>query len=296
MHFDEEKIERLITISKQKPLLPEEFIPWELEPKEDEKFLSDCLVSLHGHPLFDTLSPDQKRELGRHEMVQSMYSYAWTEGLACLFFNKRLLTLTDNTSPEYRFLVRQLIEEFRHQDMFASAVKAIAGKAIIPNWIHVWLAKISIRYLPHDVMFMSVLAVEEVADVYGKIVRKDEEVYPVLRKVSELHHIEEGRHIFYTKMWLDKFTQKAGFIKRTIYSLIFLTNIVFLRSLYVRKEIFERIGVDDPEYYYQIARRHFKSKFAAECLQGAIEYVKDFRGFNALTRPLWRRILGVKLA
>jgi len=292
--YDESKIERLISISKAKPLLPEEFIPWDVEPSEETIFLPEKLISLAGHPLYDTLSEEQKIELGRHEVVQSMYSYGWSEGLACLFFNRYLLTLTDITSAEYRFLVRELIEEFRHQNMFSDAVRKLGIKPIQPTRLHKFVGKLTVNYFPADMVFMSVLAVEEIADVYGKHIRQDPKVYEVLRKVSELHQIEEGRHIHYTKMWLERFTSKAGFFKRTLYSMVFLYNVYFMRTLYVKKEIFEKIGVDNPAKYQKAAYKHFKNKFSSHCLDGIMDYVNEFNGFNFLTKPLWKKVLGVK--
>lgn len=293
--YDENKIERLIHISKTKPLIPEEFIPWQLDPVEEDIYLPDNLVSLQGHPLYETLTAEQKRELGKGEVVQSMYSYGWSEGLACLFFTKHLLTLDDSTSTEYRFLLRELIEEFQHQNMFSDAVMKLGVKPIKPTRMHKWMANMTIKLFPPDLVFMSVLAVEEIADVYGKLIRKDPKVYEVLRKVSELHHIEEGRHIHYTKMWLERFTSKAGFVKRSLFSLIFLMNIYFMRTLYVKEEIFARIGVENPKHFHKVAYKHFKKKFAKHCLGGAIDYVQEFRGFNFITRPLWNWVLGTQL-
>ena len=234
-----------------------------------------------------------KTELGKHEMVQAMYSYAWSEGLACLFFSRYNLTLQPD-SVEYRFLIRELIEEFRHQEMFAMAIEKMNGKPIKPSRMHNFWGKLTVNYLPPSWVFMSVLAVEMIADVYGKIIRKNDRVYKVLRKVSELHHIEEGRHIYYTKIWLKRFTEKAGWIKRSTYSVIILLNIYFMRTLYVKQEIFERIGVDDPKKYQRAAYRHFRYKYADQCLKESIEFVHEFKGFNWFTRPLWKIVLRAK--
>ena len=284
------QVERLIKISKEKPLLPQEFVPWKDEPTEDNIFLPEQLISLHGHPLYDTLTLEQKKELGRHEVVQVMYSYGWSEGLACLFFNRHLLTLQPD-NVEYRFLLRELIEEFQHQEMFAEAVKKLNGKPISPSFAHRMLGKITVNYFPSPTVFMSVLAVEHMADIYGKMMRKDKNVFSVLRKVSELHHIEEGRHIYYTELWLKRFTENAGFVKRTWYSLIVMFNILFMRTLYVKTEIFERIGVDDPKKYQKAAYNNFKKKFGRLCLDESIEFVNSFNGFNWLTRPFWKFFL-----
>ncbi|MEM9986143.1 MAG: diiron oxygenase [Bacteroidota bacterium] len=290
----DQQVERLIRISKEKPLIPEEYIPWDVEPGPDQLFLPEKVVSSEGLPFYDQLTPQQKRDLGRHEMVQVMYSYAWSEGLFCLFINRHILDLSPDTL-EYRFLVRELIEEFRHQDMFANAIDKLDGKPILPGRQHRFWGKMTVKYLPAAWVFMSGLSVELITDVYGKMIRRDKQVYEVLRKVSELHHIEEGRHIVFTQAWLNQYTAKANLIQRSWYSIIVMFNIFFMRTLYVKQEIFERIGVENPKECYRQARKHFKQRFADVCLKEAIEFVESWRGFNALTRPLWRWFLAAKV-
>ena len=249
---------------------------------------------MHGHPLWDTLTDKQQVELGKHEMVQAMYSYAWSEGLACVFFSRHNLTLQP-TTVEYKFLLWELIEEFRHQKMFAMAIEKMGGQPIKPSWAHIFFGKLTVKYLPSSWVFMSVLAVEMIADVYGKIIRRNNRVYSVLRKVSELHHIEEGRHIYYTKIWLKKFTDNAGWIKRSTFSIIVLLNVYFMRTQYVKEEIFKRIGVDNPKKYQKAAYRNYRYKYADQCLEEAIEFVEEFNGFNWFTKPLWKLVLKAKI-
>jgi hypothetical protein len=293
--FSDATVERLIRISKEKPLLPETFVPWHETIREEEQFMPESLISLQGHTLWETLTPSQQRELGRHEVVQVMYSYAWSEGLACLFFNRHLLTLSPE-SVEYRFLLRELIEEFRHQEMFSAVVTKLGGKPVAPGFWHRFWGKWSVKNMPADCVFMSVLSVELMTDVYGKHIRRDERVSNILRKVSELHNIEEGRHIFYTKLWLERFTKNAGFFRRSWYSVTVLLNLYFMRTLYVKKEIFERIGVEDPERYARAAAQNLKQKLGEHCLEDALEFVQSFNGFNWLTRPVWRWVMHVEVS
>lgn len=283
-------IERLIRISRDKPLLPEVFVPWKNAKEREEVYLPDQFVSLHGLPAYETLSEEQKHELARHEVVQVMYSYAWSESLFCLFMNRYLLTLTPD-HLEHRFLLRELIEEFRHQDMFSMAIEKLNGKPIPAGWNHRFWGKITVKFMPHSWVFMSALAVEQIADIYGKEMRRDPKVYSVLQKISELHHIEEGRHIYFTENLLKRYTMNAGFLKRSWFSCIMALNIHFMRTLYVKKQIFERIGAEKPDQLFREARKHYHKKFSAVCLESAIDYVESFQGFNRFTRAFWRWLL-----
>ncbi|MGZ3778891.1 MAG: diiron oxygenase [Mucilaginibacter sp.] len=288
------EIERLIRISREKPLMPETYIPWQLEPQPDEIFLPELLTSLFGLEVYDMLTPAQKLELGRHEVVQVIASYAWGECLFCLFMTRHILTLPLN-DVRHRFLLRELIEEFRHQEMFGQAIAKLGGEPIGQTGWHKFLGKFSNKYLPADYLFMGSVAVELVTDVYGNYARKSPDMYPVLKKMFDLHNIEEARHILFTKDLLKTYATKAGYIKRTLYSYVILFNILFVRTMYVKKEIFERIDLENPDRVFKIASKNFKKKFSENCLDDIIEFVDSWKGFNGATRWAWRWILGAKV-
>src|ERR1700743_1936288 len=285
--MDEKAIERLIKISQEHPLMPESYIPWDEEPAADDIFLPEILASLQGLDIYDSLTPTQKLELGRHELVQVIASYAWGECLFCLFMTRHMLTLpADNV--EHRFLRRELIEEFRHQEMFTQASARIGGSPLPQTRIHKFVGHFSNKYLPADYLFMGSVSVELVTDVYGNYARRNPQVYQVLRKMFDLHNIEEGRHILFTKALLERYSSKAGYIKRTLYSYVILINIYFIRTMYVKREIFERIGMENPDEVYKLAYNNFKQKFADKCLDDIIDFVDSWKSFNLVTCWVWR--------
>ena len=292
--MDVNEVERLIKISKERPLDAATFIPWQLEPTEDDIFLPEFLTSLHGLEIYDTLTPTQKSELARHELVQVIASYAWGECLFCLFMTRHILTLPLD-HVEHRFLLRELIEEFKHQEMFGQAIAKLGGQPIAQSRLHKFLGLFSNKYLPADYLFMGSVSVELVTDVYGTHARKTEHIYPVLKKMFDLHTIEEARHIIFTKSLLKTYAAKAGYIKRTLYSFVILGNIVFVRTMYVKNEIYQRIGLDNPDKVFKLAAKNFKQKFRDTCLTEITEFVNSWGGFNRATRWAWRWLLGVEV-
>jgi len=292
--MDVQEVERLIKISKEHPLMPETYIPWDLDPAPGDIFLPEALTSLQGLDIYDTLTPSQKLDLGRHELVQVIASYAWGECLFCLFMTRHILTLPlDNV--EHRFLLRELIEEFRHQEMFGQAIAKIGGEPIRQSGLHKFFGEFSNKYLPADYLFMGSVSVELVTDVYGNHARRSPNIYPVLKKMFDLHNIEEGRHILFTKSLLKDYAARADYIKRCLYSFVILFNILFVRTMYVKKEIYERIGLEDPEGIYKAASANFKKKFSDTCLKDIIKFVDSWKGFNNVTRWAWRLVLGANV-
>lgn len=288
--FDEQ-IERLIAISNKNPLLPDTYIKWDVKLEEHFELMPKTLLSLYGTNLFETISEKQKKELAKAEICQVMYSYAWSEGLACLFFFRHLVSGNSNISPEYRYLLIEAYEECRHQQMFSRAIEQMGVRPIPPRSAHRIFAWISTRFLPSDIMFMSVLAIELVTDVYGTELRKQDNIYPILAQISELHNIEEGRHIHFAELLLKRYTEKANVFTKSVYSIVVCLNIYFMRTMYVRKEIFKNIGLD-PDIYYSTAYKGLKEKFSKHCLKRAVSFVKEWDGFNWFTKLFWKKILG----
>src|SRR6185312_6820899 len=138
---------------------------------------------------------------------------------------------------------------------------------------------------------MGSVSIELVTDVYGTHARRSPNIYPVLKKMFDLHNIEEGRHILFTKNLLKDYAAKAGYIKRTLYSYVIMFNILFVRTMYVKREIYERIGIDNPEKTFEMASANFKKKFAETCLNDITKFVDSWGGFNRLTRWAWRSVL-----
>lgn len=274
--------------------MPETYVPWKEERETGEVFLPENLNSLQGMAIYDNLTDTQKLELGRHEMVQVLFSYGWGEGLFCLFMSRYVLTLQPDNIIR-RFLLREMIEEYRHQEMFEQAIQKLNGSPIKPSIVQRWIGLFTARFMPVDFLFMGSLSVELITDTYGDKTRKFPASYLVLRKVFDLHSIEEGRHIHFTKGLLKRYSDKAGFVKRTLYSFVILFNTYFIRRLYVKKEIYNRIGLADPDAVYKMALKNYKTKFTEIGLDGVVDFVKSWNGFNPLTRWAWRALMGVKV-
>jgi hypothetical protein len=292
--MDTATIERLTRISIENPLMPETYIPWANKPGEDETFLPAGYVSVDGLPVCRELSHAQIREIERHEAVQFMYSYAWLEALAVKFLGREVAKLQSGVA-ETRFMYREIIEEIRHQEMFGRAIEVVGGRPILPTGYHFFWSRICCQYLPSPWMFMIIVAGELVSDSIGRAVQKDPKVYSVFKKVAELHQIEEGRHIYFAKKYLEDYTRNAGPVTRTIYSALMAMHIYFMRTMYVKQEIFERVGIPKASSVFRQARRDYRRRFAENSVQSAVTFVKEFNGFNPVSRLFWRWFLKVEV-
>ena len=124
---------RLTKISRDDSHSFEDFFQWDKYSKDDGGyFMPPELLSIYGTPLFETLITWQLQELSRIEVIQILYLYAYTESVMCLYLARHLVK-SDFGSDEHAFLLREQIEEYRHQDMF------LCDSRFLGKTINLWL-------------------------------------------------------------------------------------------------------------------------------------------------------------
>jgi hypothetical protein len=118
-------IKQLIKTSRSQEVLFHSFFDWDnYDLSDDQRFMEESLISLHGLSIYDTLTEQQKKQLSKLEVSQIIYCYAQSETIMCHFMARHLLDVSFG-SDEFTFLLREQIEEYRHQDMFIRALELL---------------------------------------------------------------------------------------------------------------------------------------------------------------------------
>jgi hypothetical protein len=157
-----------------------------------EWMMSPELTSLHGTPLWDGLSEDQRRLLSKWE-VGNFFSLVLqgerplVQGLVHRLYSKR--------SPEAitEYLHHFVDEENKHMVMFGTFCRRYLGK-VYPEKKIITPAKMT-KEEEEIVFYCKVLVVEELGDYYNIFMQKDERLHPIVRELNRVHHIDESRHL-----------------------------------------------------------------------------------------------------
>jgi len=112
--------------------------------------------------------------------------------------------------------------------------------------MHKFFGEFSNKYLPADYLFMGSISVELVTDVYGNYARRAPNIYLSLKKCSTCIILKKAGIYYLPKSLLKTYSARAGYIKRTLYSYVILFNILFVRTMYVKKKYTSRIGLEKP--------------------------------------------------
>lgn len=194
----ERTAERLLKSSAEKFYDPDVDIDWSAPLVSDKIYQPEHRVSLYGTHLWDRLSPEQRVELGKHEIASVASNGIWFEVILMKMLLNEIYS-ADPRSSHVQYALTEIAEECRHSIMFGQAISKLGMPAYGPRKIVHRRARMLpvLGYGP--ALYGSVLIVEEVLDRWQREAMADENVQPMIRMVNRIHVLEEARHVTFAR-------------------------------------------------------------------------------------------------
>ncbi|MCE7008405.1 diiron oxygenase [Kibdelosporangium philippinense] len=194
----EKTAERLLNSSADKFYDPEVDIDWQAPLRENMRYAPDHRISLYGTGLWDQLTPEQRIELGKHEVASIASNGIWFEVLLMQMLLKEVYRI-DPTTRHAQYALTEIADECRHSTMFARAIERVGAPAYGPPPILKKLGRLLpvIGYGP--ALYGSILIAEEILDRIQRESMADENVQPLVRMVNRIHVLEEARHVTFAR-------------------------------------------------------------------------------------------------
>jgi hypothetical protein len=239
----EQTADRLLRSTALRSYDPELEIDWSAPLVDGLGYLPEERCSLYGTPLWRSLSPRQRLELGKHEAASVASVGIWLEFLLLRMLTK-LAYNDDPTSRHVQYALAEIADECRHSTMFARMIERMAVPAYGPRrWIF-GRGKL-LPFLAHGpAMWGAVLIGEEVIDRFQREMVGDENIQPLMRMVNRIHIVEEARHIGFARAEL---VRTAAAVPRweLPYHRLLLAHIAYIvcRSL-INPAVYAAVGLD----------------------------------------------------
>lgn len=220
-------LRRLSEMSVKKAHDPYLDIPWSapesaIEPG-DPRLCIDPRHPLARTAWYEQLDLDTRVRFGTEWLAQLLKYAIGFEGV----LSRGLLMFAQtvgNRSPDYRYVMHEVVEETRHSQMFqelldrldADPVPVSAAERFFDDRI-----AYSARHFP-ELFFIAVLGGEIFIDRQNRdeLRRPKAEVHPLIRRVLQIHVTEEARHVCFAEQYLKKHLPQIGARKRATLKLL----------------------------------------------------------------------------
>lgn len=269
-------------------------IDWDAPIDEDKLWMSEHRVSLYGTKLWDKLTPEQRKELGKHELVSILSFGIYAEaGLSTMLFQSVLKSraLVDD---HVRYALAEIGEETRHSIMFSRLINKTGLKPYLLPKIARKLSGV-ITLLPiGPSAYGGTLLIEEILDRGQREVMNDPNVQPHARQLMKIHVLEEARHITYAREQLVRGMEKAGPLSKAFHRIVLATMANGVFPVLVNPRVYRSVGINPLRGFLvaftsdQYVRN---TKFVAEPMARFFHDAGMAEG--RVTRLLWRLTRGV---
>jgi hypothetical protein len=287
------RIERLNAVSARRVIDPVVSLPGSLGPGQ---VLADDLLTVAGLGL--DLTPPQRARLSREELASITQAGIKFEAVLTAGFGLVIARARDLRAPSITYLLHEIGEESRHSRLFVRLLDQLEPQAVDPfdHGILGFLADRGVRLIVGfpALLFVLVLAGEEIPDLFQKLAAEHPETDPFLRQVNQYHRQEEGRHLSFARATLPEVWRRAGPIDR--FAVRFVAPLV-IRSMYeliVHPGVYASVGLPGWKTWWNVRRsegridlRHRATRPVLDALLAA-----GVVGRGAVPR-LWRSLCGV---
>ncbi|MGV9797622.1 diiron oxygenase [Mycobacterium sp. NPDC003449] len=280
--------ERLLKGSVRKSYAPIVDIDWDAPLEPDKFFLPPKVVSLYGTPLWDSMSRDQRIELSRQELVNTLSAGIWFENI----LNQALLRKMMHQDPTARathYELTELGDETRHMVMFGRAIEKVGAKPVRPRLYQRMVINTLPFFFRGSVLWVAALIGEEIFDSLQRQMMDDPQLQPMVQRLMRIHVTEEARHIQFARDGLRKRTPAMPWITRVWVGNLNGVGGLFFRFLFTHKVQYQRVGLDA-----RAARRMARASAHRHETQIAgfaplAAFLEEVGLMGRIGRRLWRR-------
>ena len=284
----EELSSRLLGSAAKKSYDPVVDIDWAAPIPADLYGLSPEWSTLYGTPLWDDLDHQQRVTLTIHEYCSISGVGIWFE---CLLMQLMLRDIygDDPAQPHVQWALTEIADECRHSVMFARTSETFGAPSYQPPTSVLRLGKAFAAKGGGPSAYAAILVAEEILDIFQRDLMKDERVQPLTRATSQIHVVEEARHMRFAREEIVRRTPSLSNWQLRKHRTVVASVAAIVAENLVQPEVYASVGLD-PATARAAARAndHYGDK-----LRGASAGLVDFlRGEGLVGGPselLWKR-------
>ena len=279
---------RLLGSAAKRSYDPTVDVDWSAPIPEDLYGLSPEWSSLYGTPLWEGLTEQQRITLTIHEYCSISGVGIWFEGLLMQLVLKDVYG-DDPSQPHVQWALTEIADECRHSVMFARTAQTFGAPSYQPPPSILRLGKAFVARGSGPSAYAAILVAEEILDIFQRDLMRDERVQPLTRRTSEIHVVEEARHMRFARDEVARRTPRLGFLALRRHRTLVASVAAIVADNLVQPEVYASVGLD-PAEAKAVARAnpHYRAKLR-EASSGLVAFLREVGLIGGPSELLWKR-------
>jgi hypothetical protein len=137
--------------------------------------------------------------------------------------------------------------------------------------------------------YAAILVAEEILDIFQRDLMKDERVLPLIRAGSQIHVVEEARHMRFAREEIARRTPSLNWFQLRKHRTVVASVAAIVADNLVQPEVYAAVGLD-PEKAKAAARanEHYRAKLRAAA-GGLVAFLREVGLIGGPSELLWKR-------
>ena len=236
---------RLLKSAAKKSYDPVVDIDWTAPIPEDLYGLSPEWSTLYGTPLWTSLDESQRVRLTIHEYCSISGVGIWFE---CLLMQLVLRDIygDDPAQPHVQWALTEIADECRHSVMFARTAETFGAPSYQPPPRILALGRAFAARGNGPAAYAAILVAEEILDIFQRDLMKDERVQPLTRATSQIHVVEEARHMRFAREEIARRSPELSRWQRRTQRTVVAAVAAIVADNLVQPAVYASVGLDPP--------------------------------------------------
>lgn len=241
-------------------------------------------ISLYDTAIYEALNREERVRLSLHEAASAMATGIWFENILKHKFLDYLYA-ADPFDPNFRFMLHEVADECHHSTMFGEFIRRSGAPFYPVRWWAKWGGQLMKEAMPKASVFIGILAAEELMDYFNRSAMTSPEVHPTVRRISQIHVIEEARHISYARNYLTTLPELPAHQRlRIMIGAPLITGVIV--SQIISPDVYSTLGLPDDARKQALESPH-RRQLLQEAGAKFMGVLQEIGVMNAYTRPAW---------
>ena len=185
----------------------------------------------------------------------------------------------DPAQPHVQWALTEIADECRHSVMFARTAETFGAPSYQPPASILRLGTMFVKRFDGPAAYAAILVAEEILDIFQRDLMKDERVQPLTRATSQIHVVEEARHMRFAREEVARRTPELGRWQLRRHRTGVAAVAAIVAENLVQPEVYASVGLD-PATAKAAARAN--EHYAAKLRDAATGLVDFLRGVGLI--------------
>jgi hypothetical protein len=244
--------------------------------------------TLYGTPMWAGLTEEQRVTLTIHEYCSISGVGIWFE---CLLMQLILRDVygEDPAQPHVQWALTEIADECRHSVMFARTAETFGAPSYQPPPSILRLGKAFAAKGDGPSAYAAILVAEEILDIFQRDLMKDERVQPLTRATSQIHVVEEARHMRFAREEVARRTPALSAWQLRKHRTVVASVAAIVAENLVQPEVYASVGLDPAEAKAAArANTHYGDKLRTASA-GLVAFLRELGLVGGASELLWKR-------